>query len=61
MAVVDATMTAQAPQRAPERTKLIQPVKTVNESNALGDNNNELTVSVDRIAASGDFLSEDCS
>jgi flagellar protein FlaG len=48
-AVVDSTKKqAQTPEQASERAKLIQAVKTVNESKALGDNNNELTFAVDR-------------
>ena len=47
-AFVESTMTAQTPQQASDRAKLIQAVKTVNESNALGDSSSELTFSVDR-------------
>ena len=47
VAVTDILGTAQTSEEAAQRSQLIQAVKTVNESNALGENQ-ELTFVVDR-------------
>jgi uncharacterized FlaG/YvyC family protein len=47
IAFSDMTARSQAPEPAAHRTELIQAVKTVNDSNTLGENN-ELTFVLDR-------------
>lgn len=46
-AVAETLTQAQTPQQVSDRTKLVQAVKVVNDSKALGDNN-ELTFVLDR-------------